>query len=143
MLCDNCKKNEANVHVSRMVNGIKYEQNLCTECAGITPDMFDMFAGFNNMFGDVREMMMVGVPMREKGAYARRRGLEERDFESMGLKLPGSMGGTIAQEPKKQEDSLEELKQQLAAAVKEEYFEKAAELRDRIYVVEKKLKGEL
>jgi protein arginine kinase activator len=33
MLCDNCKKNEASVHITKFVNGIKHESNLCDACA--------------------------------------------------------------------------------------------------------------
>lgn len=33
MLCDNCKKNEATVHMTRVVNGKKSERHLCNACA--------------------------------------------------------------------------------------------------------------
>lgn len=33
MLCDMCKKNEANVHITKIVNGIKQDVNLCEKCA--------------------------------------------------------------------------------------------------------------
>jgi protein arginine kinase activator len=33
MLCDRCKKNEATVHITKIVNGIKQEINLCEKCA--------------------------------------------------------------------------------------------------------------
>jgi protein arginine kinase activator len=33
MLCDSCKKNEANVHITRIINGVKYDTNLCDKCA--------------------------------------------------------------------------------------------------------------
>lgn len=33
MLCDACRKNEANVHITRIVNGVKQEMNLCEKCA--------------------------------------------------------------------------------------------------------------
>lgn len=33
MLCDICKKNEANVHITRVINGVKYDANLCEKCA--------------------------------------------------------------------------------------------------------------
>lgn len=33
MLCDNCKKNEASVHLTRVVNGKKTERHLCSTCA--------------------------------------------------------------------------------------------------------------
>ncbi len=33
MLCDECKKRPANVHITKMVNGMKSESHLCEECA--------------------------------------------------------------------------------------------------------------
>jgi len=33
MLCDVCKKNQANFHYTMIVNGIKEEKHLCDECA--------------------------------------------------------------------------------------------------------------
>jgi len=33
MFCDECKKRPANVHITKMVNGVKSEFHLCEECA--------------------------------------------------------------------------------------------------------------
>ncbi|WP_027626557.1 UvrB/UvrC motif-containing protein [Clostridium lundense] len=33
MLCERCKKNEANVHIAKIINGVKQELNLCEKCA--------------------------------------------------------------------------------------------------------------
>lgn len=33
MLCERCKKNEANVHIAKIINGVKQESNLCEKCA--------------------------------------------------------------------------------------------------------------
>lgn len=33
MLCDNCKQNKANVHITRIINGVKEEMNICDKCA--------------------------------------------------------------------------------------------------------------
>ena len=33
MLCDNCKKREANVRYSENINGVRRELNLCEECS--------------------------------------------------------------------------------------------------------------
>lgn len=33
MLCDNCKKNEATVHIKKLMNGSKQEYSLCDSCA--------------------------------------------------------------------------------------------------------------
>lgn len=34
MLCDSCKQNEATIHITKIVNGVKKEANLCSSCAG-------------------------------------------------------------------------------------------------------------
>lgn len=60
MLCENCKKREANVRYSENINGVKKEMHLCEECSrklGITDKMdfrmptFD----FSNFFGSFLE----------------------------------------------------------------------------------------
>lgn len=33
MLCDKCKKNEAKIYYTEIINGVKKEQHLCEECA--------------------------------------------------------------------------------------------------------------
>ncbi|WP_027633509.1 UvrB/UvrC motif-containing protein [Clostridium hydrogeniformans] len=33
MLCEKCNKNKANVHIVKVVNGVKQEKNLCDKCA--------------------------------------------------------------------------------------------------------------
>ena len=64
MLCDNCKKREANVRYTENVNGVRRELNLCEECSirlGIANKMnFDInmdFPSFNiqNLFGGIFE----------------------------------------------------------------------------------------
>lgn len=60
MLCDNCKKREANVRYSENINGVKKELHLCEECSkrlGITDSMdFRMPSfDFSNFFGSFLE----------------------------------------------------------------------------------------
>jgi protein arginine kinase activator len=33
MMCQNCNEKEANVHITKVINGIKTEMHLCEECA--------------------------------------------------------------------------------------------------------------
>lgn len=33
MICQNCNQKEANVHITKVINGIKTEMHLCEECA--------------------------------------------------------------------------------------------------------------
>lgn len=61
MLCENCKKREANVRYSENINGVKKELHLCEECSkklGITEKMdFGMMPSFDfsNLFGSFLE----------------------------------------------------------------------------------------
>lgn len=60
MLCENCRKKEANVRYSENINGVKKEMHLCEECSrklGITDKMdFRMPSiDFSNFFGSFLE----------------------------------------------------------------------------------------
>ena len=58
MLCDNCKKREANVRYSENINGIRRELNLCEECSkklGIGEIGLDMPINFSSFFGEFIE----------------------------------------------------------------------------------------
>lgn len=33
MLCEICKKNEANIHITKVINGVKHDLNICEKCA--------------------------------------------------------------------------------------------------------------
>lgn len=54
MLCDNCKKREANVKYSENINGRRKEMNLCEECSqklGIGKMDFSLPIDFSSFFG--------------------------------------------------------------------------------------------
>lgn len=60
MLCENCKKREANVRYSENINGVKKELHLCEECSrelGITEKMDFRMPTFDlsNFFGSFLE----------------------------------------------------------------------------------------
>lgn len=59
MLCDNCKKREANVRYSENINGVKKEMHLCEECSkklGITDQMnFNIGLDFPSLLGGIFE----------------------------------------------------------------------------------------
>lgn len=60
MLCENCKKREANVRYSENINGVKKELHLCEECSrklGITDKMDFRMPTFDlsNFFGSFLE----------------------------------------------------------------------------------------
>ena len=55
MLCEHCKKREANVRYTQVVNGVKKEMLLCDKCSkelGIGNMGFNMPINFSSLFGD-------------------------------------------------------------------------------------------
>ncbi|KRQ86080.1 UvrB/uvrC motif protein [Caloramator mitchellensis] len=70
MLCQNCNQREANVHITKIVNGVKQEMHLCEECAK-QKNEFNMINPFNlatpMSFQNILEgffEMMGGVPQQ-------------------------------------------------------------------------------
>lgn len=59
MLCQHCKKNQANTHIKRVVNGEKTEMDLCSECAA----KLGVDTSFDGLF-DIGSMMsgFLGMP---------------------------------------------------------------------------------
>lgn len=73
MLCDICKKNEANVHITRIVNGVKQELNICEKCAkdmgdvGFDGEMinFNSPFTFQNILSGLVDYINQSVPTEE------------------------------------------------------------------------------
>ena len=58
MLCDKCKKNEANVKYTEIINGEKKEMMLCEKCShelGLDNVSFNMPIDFSSFFGGLLE----------------------------------------------------------------------------------------
>lgn len=136
MLCDKCNQNEANVHITRIVNGVKVEQNLCSECAGA--DAGNIFSGFEDMFKSFREMSLVGFPTLSRMAARRQPVDTNRAFKALGLEFPKLGDGNPDDEPILAEVDVPTLKQRLDDALLREDYEQAAELRDKISRLENK-----
>lgn len=132
MLCDKCRSREANVHVTQIVNGVKYEQNLCAECARAQTGALVSMAGntgqLERIMNFFRNIGMVGVVVAPEMSRATVLD-QEVDLEALGLNLPGTAGASGGVD-------VGSLKAELNAAVAREDFEKAAELRDEIYRLE-------
>ena len=146
MKCQKCGNNNASFHYKANINGQKTELHLCSECAekaGYTDE--SMFGGnvFDSMFGDFfdgffapmgrsffpefgRLMMPVMTLPRIEFALTKDDAPEKE-------KVP-----TATDEEMKQRREINALREQMNAAVKEENFEKAAELRDKLHSLEKK-----
>ena len=143
MLCDKCKQREANIHIKQSINGVTTERNLCETCAREEEGLMNAFSMdhfFNDLFATSllkRGSRRVGsmfdmspqIPASGKGGHDAEIVGVDQPFES-GVELP-----KINLAPKKQEEGKEEagkdgLKAQLEQAIKEENYEKAAEIRD-------------
>lgn len=161
--CEKCGEKEATFHYSSNFNGEKTERRLCAECAreeGFGPVMdyspADMFTtAFGSMFGGMfdeffprRSNMLspfdfFGSPMRGIMAPALPRiniviGQPEQAAQrsepatEAERSIPDDAGAEV-----RARRELEALKHRLAEAVREERFEEAIELRDKIRELEK------
>ena len=169
MLCDRCQKRPAQVHLTQVVNNTKKQMNLCPACAaelqaesfGFAPqlNLHDFLAGLiNHQFGG-KSVKPSSVP----GLHCEKCGVTESQVAQKGLfgcsecytqfgeginpllkrihgnhthtgKVPRRNGGKALINKE-----IRTLKGLLQDAVKQEEFEKAASLRDRIKELEQQL----
>jgi len=135
MLCEKCKKNEANVHISKNINGQATELHLCESCARESGELLSM----NQFLGDffesvlpvrVRRVAYMPAGKPENNKYA---GCEDCMEDLPAYNKPGGMTPPVVKTP---DEKLTELKEALGEAVTNEEFERAAELRDEIKKLE-------
>lgn len=153
MICQNCNKNEANMHMKRIVNGRAAEVHLCSDCAR-SLGYGEAFSGFGIGFGDLFGELL---SKNDSANSSLRCGFCGKSFEE--IATDGKMGcaecynvfydkllpslnrihGKAAYAGNKPQQSgnslklkLDELKEALTVAVSEQNFELAATLRDRI-----------
>jgi len=91
MYCDECRKNPATVHVTRIINGKKQEAHLCEECARGREEMKgNMFTPFsiNDLLASFLDM---GQPSPQQMAFesvkvpkCSRCGMTYNDFKKVG-----------------------------------------------------------
>lgn len=161
MLCEKCKKNEATVHVTQVINGKKTEKHLCESCARESGDAIsfkDIFQGLLN----ITEGHDKWIESEEDSVdTCKNCGLTYDEFRHTGFlgcgecynafrhkldptiksihasnehkgRIPRRSGGNMLIKREK-----EELKRKLLRAIDKEDFEEAARLRDKI----RELKG--
>ncbi len=168
MLCHICGKKEATVHFTEVVDNQISELHLCEECAqkkglSIQPhfSIADLLVGLINLG-------ITPPKIEEKGLTCKNCGLTYSKFSKIGRlgcsecyqtfekaltpllrKIHGSVQhrGKFPKNVKKKDthqhkekpsSELEKAKIELAQAIEKEEFEKAAELRDKIKLLEKK-----
>lgn len=131
MLCDKCRQREANIHIKQSVNGVTTERNLCEVCAKEEQGLMDAFSMdnfFNDLFttsllkrGSGRIGNMFEFMPQEPADRDDRHNAEFMVYENS-IDLP-----KIDLSVKKEAN---DLKSQLDQAIREENYEKAAEIRD-------------
>lgn len=171
MMCEECGKAPAVVHVEKVVNGNKMVLNLCRECAekkGVLDMFFQPSFSINNLLSALLGSQEPALPTLELGKEETRCpicGMSYRDFARAGRlgcsrcysvfetrlepllrRIHGSdkhvgKAPSKAGETARVRKEIEELKKELSIAVSREAYEKAAELRDKIRELEKKMRG--
>jgi protein arginine kinase activator len=165
MLCNECGKNEANVHVTHIINGKKTESHLCEECAkknqAILNSSFSMenlfSAMLNNAFNNKTALPAKGCPncgmtydtFRSTGKFGCSHCIDSFKTRVMPViksiqgydrhtgKIPKRAGGSY-----RVQMDIEKMKNDLRNAVECEKYELAAELRDKIHELENKMQGD-
>ncbi len=162
MLCQNCNRSDALVHLKRIINGEAAEVHLCVSCAAAfgVADAVSAFAGFEEIPGSLlsssgarinkaircetcgftfEDIMRTGMPGCPECYRVFSRRLRPVMAKLHGRadyqgKVPSGVNEEIMRE-----DTLGELKDKLTKAIEEENFELAAVLRDEI----RRLTGEV
>ena len=168
MLCDDCKEKPATVHLIQVFNGQKVESHLCEECAAQkSGPMFDPDNKFSipnllgGMFGsiyNVQDMPALGRPAKCPNCgmsfmdikHVGKLGCSEcykvynKELEASLRRIHGNsqhLGKIPVRGGEKVllKKQLDQLKSRLQEAVREERYEKAAEIRAELKEMEKKL----
>ncbi len=162
MLCEKCGKNNATTHIRSVVNGVVTEKNLCGYCAAsegytnlqnnsLAQMLSSMFGDVlavnskaaavrcsccNATFSDIAESGKVGCPECYKTFYNELLPYLKRVHGS--TKHAGKIPNRAPLAVTVSEDTVESLRLKLNQLVREENYEEAAVIRDKI----KKLEGE-
>ncbi|MGI6168993.1 MAG: UvrB/UvrC motif-containing protein [Christensenellales bacterium] len=156
MICEECKKNQATVHVVHTVNGHRTEKHLCAQCANqnvgaayFTPfSVSDLITGYfhqvpsntlpqkrcpgcNMSFADFRSAGRLGCPQCYTTFHD--------ELTPMLQSIHGRCEhrGKAVPEAKGEMDTLSRLQCDLNEAVQQENYEQAAKIRDEIRRLEK------
>jgi protein arginine kinase activator len=161
MLCDNCKERDAVVHLTRIVDNAVTQLHLCEKCAA-AKGVETTLAVPQHPLGDILQAVQQQAPSASEDALSCTFcGATSRDFRASGrLGFPhcydamerslrellrrlhgssrhvGQRYDAPATHVVEKPDSLHDLRDRLRRAVESEQFELAAELRDRIRVLD-------
>lgn len=156
MKCQNCGKNQVNVRYMQVINGKKTELNLCEDCANEMNLGMNFNFGFENeiedFFDDFMEPAMFNIPsiIGENSLLRSLRKLNSIPVLDNSYKnFPNDLDETLSKiqkksalsfkkkNEKKQVSEVDKLKSELQECIKNEEYEKAAVLRDKIKKLEK------
>lgn len=154
-LCQICKQREAAVYFTRIVNGFKTKMYVCRQCAGtdgLKIDLNSLLTGLlalqNAEIEEGREIKCdrCGMTIDEFNSTGRMGCSKcyEVFYEPMQALLNRIQGNThhCGKNPNKAESrqtnelQIEQLKQELSDCIKNEAYERAAEIRDRIKLLQ-------
>lgn len=166
LLCQRCNEHEASVHLTKIINNKKTELYLCEECArelGHMPlNTSDPFS-FQNLLSGILNPGLSSAFNREEEIKCESCGITYNEFTKTGLmgcsdcydafdenliplikRIHGSNNHTGKVPKRKGGDlriirKIEDLREEMQRVVEEENFERAAEIRDEINELEKKL----
>lgn len=163
MLCQECKKNPATVHMTKIINNNKTEIHLCETCASKKED-FNWFTPFsiNDLLTSFLDPIKLSMAKEQPAPIkCENCGMDYNQFKKTGRLgcancykafqkelypvIKRIQGGShhTGKVPQKQEAriktnrEIEDLKYKLDESVKKEAFEEAATLRDRIRELER------
>ena len=170
MLCEECRRRPASVHITKIVNNMKTEMHLCQECAQTKGELtfgFEPSLTFENFWKGMLEQVQAlssGTAVGVRTQRCPNCGLAYGDFRESGRmgcgecydqfrgeilplmrRIQGSVGHTgkvpgISSAAASYRQQIEELREQQRKAILEEKYEEAAKLRDKIRALEKSLR---
>ena len=154
MICQNCNKNDATLHMKRIINGSAAEVHLCSDCArslGYGEAFSGFGLGFGHLLGELLSSGEVGSANSMRCPACSKSFEEIAEDGKMGCaecyavfydrllptlnKIHGKssyMGSKPQVNGDNRGTNLDELKIALSEAVERQDFELAASLRDRI-----------
>lgn len=161
MLCQNCQKRVANVQVTQIINNNKHVIYLCEQCAREEGKfMTGTPLSVNDFFSSIMGFA-VRTSAPEQQLICDKCGMSYEEFKKVGkfgcencyevygekvipllkrlhgnLQYHGKLPKKVSENVKVSKE-IESLKEQLSNAIKNEEYEKAAEIRDRIKDLER------
>lgn len=131
MLCDKCGKENATIHFTEIVNGVKSESNLCASCAN-SENLFTTYKEpFSFLVRTDKASGGICPSCNTRWAQFNKTGLLGcsecyNAFEELLTPIMREIHGASMQ------PVMDDLHAQLAAAIESEDYESAAKLRDQI-----------